>query len=302
MHPGNERPSPAAIWLGAIRPRTLSASIAPVLVGTALAAADGVLHLPAALAALLGALAIQIGTNLHNDFEDAARGADGPDRLGPQRATAMGWLRPRQVLAAAVASFGFALLVGVYLVARGGWPIVALGLASLVSGWAYTGGPRPLAYVGLGDLFVFAFFGVAAVVGTYYVQGLETCAAAWWLGVGVGALSTAILAVNNLRDRSSDRAAGKRTLAVRLGPGAVRAEYTLCLGVAFAVLLGVAAHGHPGALAGLLALPRALRLRGAVASTDGPALNPLLGATARLLALYGALVSAGLLVAAALGG
>jgi 1,4-dihydroxy-2-naphthoate octaprenyltransferase len=283
-----------AIWWQAIRPRTLSAGIAPVLVGTALAAADGAAHLVAAAFALAGALALQIGTNLHNDYEDFVRGADGPDRVGPKRATAEGWLTPEAVKRAALAVFAGAVVIGLYLVLRGGWPIVALGLASVAAGYSYTGGPKPLAYVGLGDLFVLIFFGFAAVVGTYYVQALTTCPAAWWLGLGVGALSMAILAVNNLRDVVTDAAAGKRTLAVRLGPGMARVEYTSCLAVAFLALVPAALGGHPGVLLGLLALARAHAVWLGVMVGEGAELGPSLGATAKLLALYGALVSAGL--------
>lgn len=296
----DERPQGAAIWLQAIRPRTLSAGVAPVLVGAALAAADGVFHPLAALFALAGALALQIATNLHNDYEDFVRGADGPDRVGPRRATAEGWVAPATVRRAALATFGAAIVLGIYLVARGGWPIVALGLASVAAGYAYTGGPRPLAYVGLGDLFVLIFFGFAAVVGTYYVQSLTTCGAAWWLGLGVGALATAILAANNLRDRRSDAAAGKRTLAVRYGMGFGRLEHAACLVIALAVTIPTALAGHPGALLGLVAAPRARVVGRNVFAREGAALGPSLGETAQLLALYGALVSAGLLIEAAL--
>ena len=287
--------SRAALWWQTFRPRTLSAGAAPVLVGAALAASDRLFHPLAALLALVGALALQIGTNLHNDYEDHRRGADGPDRLGPARASAGGLLDPAAVRRAAIAAFAVAALAGVYLIARGGWPILALGLASIASGWAYTGGPAPLAYLGLGDLFVLAFFGLAAVVGTYYVQALALTPAAWWLGLGLGLLAAAILAVNNLRDRHGDARAGKRTLAVRLGPTAARAEHSACVLLAHLVLLPVAHLGHPGALAGLLTLPLALRLTRQVWATDGAPLNPLLGATARLLALHAALLAAGLL-------
>ena len=289
-----------AIWWQAIRPRTLAAGAAPVLVGTALALADGVLHPQAAIFALAGALALQIATNIHNDYEDFVRGADGPDRLGPKRATAEGWITPASMRRAAIAVFLVALLIGICLVARGGWPILALGLASIAAGYSYTGGPKPLAYIGLGDLFVLLFFGFAAVVGTYYVQSLTTCSTAWWLGLGLGSLSTAILAINNLRDHRSDRAAGKRTLAVRLGPGAARIEYALCLGIAYLALLPAAFTGHPGVLLGLLSLPSAHSVYSTMMKREGAQLAPLLGATAKLLARYGLLVSAGLGIEAAL--
>jgi 1,4-dihydroxy-2-naphthoate octaprenyltransferase len=293
-------PGRASIWWQAIRPRTLAAGAAPVLVGTALAVADGAFHPWAAIFALAGALALQIGTNIHNDYEDYVRGADGPDRVGPKRATAEGWVAPETVRRAAIGVFLAAVVIGVYLVARGGLPILALGLASVAAGYSYTGGPKPLAYVGLGDLFVLLFFGFAAVVGTYYVQALHTCAAAWWLGLGVGLLSTAILAVNNLRDHRSDSAAGKRTLAVRFGTGVARLEYTLCLAVAYLALLPATLAGHPGVLLGLLSLPTARKVHDSVMSREGAALGPCLGATAKLLARYGALISAGLGVEALL--
>jgi len=293
-------PGILSIWWQAIRPRTLAAGAAPVLVGAALAVADGAFHLWACLFALAGALALQIATNIHNDYEDFVRGADGPDRLGPKRATAEGWIAPTTVRRAAIGVFAAALVIGVYLVARGGWPILALGLASIAAGYSYTGGPKPLAYVGLGDLFVLIFFGFAAVVGTYYVQSLTTCASAWWLGLGVGLLSTAILAVNNLRDHQSDAAAGKRTLVVRFGERAGRLEYSLCLGVAYLALVPAALSGHPGVLLGLLSMPIARRVHATVMEREGAALAPCLAATAKLLALYGLLISAGLGVEAIL--
>jgi 1,4-dihydroxy-2-naphthoate octaprenyltransferase len=218
----------------AARTPTLPASIAPVLVGTGAAAGAGALHPWAALAALVGALAIQIGTNFHNDVLDFLHGADTSQRRGPKRATQAGLLTPRQVLVGAYVTFAVAAIAGVYLVARGGWPILIAGLLSIASGIAYTAHPIRLGYRGLGDLFVFIFFGVVAVVGTDYVQTGALRAAAVYASMVPGALATAILVANNLRDIDTDRAVGKRTLAVRVGPAATRVEYVLCMALAFA--------------------------------------------------------------------
>ena len=211
------KPSASKVWLAAIRPATLTAAVGPVAVGTGLAAADHQFSAAPALAALVGAMLIQVATNLHNDYEDFVRGADTDDRLGAPRATQRGWLNARQIITAAIAAAILAVLVGIYLVWVAGWPIVAIGLGSLLCGFAYTGGPAPLGYLGLGDLFVFIFFGVVAVTGSYYVQALTVTSSVLIASTGVGALATAILVVNNLRDRHTDKGAGKRTLAVRLG-------------------------------------------------------------------------------------
>ena len=209
--------SPFRIWLMAARPRTLPAAVAPVLVGTALAATLGTFKVLTFIATLLGALFIQIGANLSNDYSDARRGADTEDRLGPVRVTAGGLVPPKQVLIATYVAFGLAVLVGAYLVATAGWQILAIGAASILAGVLYTGGPRPYGYEGLGEVFVFLFFGVAAVTGTYFAQREEWAWESFALAVPVGLLATAILMVNNIRDLETDRRAGKRTLAVRLG-------------------------------------------------------------------------------------
>ena len=212
--------STARIWLMAARPRTLPAAVAPVLVGTALAATEDTFKALTFLAALLGALFIQVGTNLSNDYSDARRGADTEDRLGPVRVTAGGLVPPRQVLVATYVAFGLAVLAGSYLIATAGWELLLVGAASILAGVLYTGGPRPYGYEGLGEVFVFLFFGVVAVAGSYYAQVEQLEWEALVLAVPVGLLASAILVVNNVRDLETDRRAGKRTLAVRLGPRA----------------------------------------------------------------------------------
>jgi 1,4-dihydroxy-2-naphthoate octaprenyltransferase len=290
---------PTSTWrlaLAAIRPATLTAALCPVAVGTALAAADdAVMWLPA-LFALVGALLIQIGTNLFNDYADFKKGADTSERLGPSRVTQKGWMTPRQVALSAAAAFGAAMAVGVYLVVVGGWPIVAIGLLSVLCGVAYTGGPYPLAYVGLGDVFVLVFFGLVAVGGTYYVQALTLTSTVVLASIGVGTLATAILVVNNLRDRWTDEKVGKRTLAVRYGAGFARAEYVALIGVAYAIPIFVWIAGTPGWMLCWLSVPMALREIRAVLQRDGADLNPHLGRTAKLGLLYSALLSVGVLL------
>lgn len=284
-HPGE-----AGAWLQAARPRTLPAAAAPVFIGAGLAALrDGFAPLPA-LAALLGALLIQIATNLANDYYDFIRGGDTEERVGPTRVTQAGLIAPGRVRRAMVQVLAAAALVGVYLAWVGGWPMVVIGVVSLVLAVAYTGGPYPLAYHGLGDLFVFLFFGLVAVGGTVWVQLREWPLEAIWAGAGIGALSTAILVVNNLRDVPTDRAAGKRTLAVRIGVPASRAEYLALLAFGFAVpLVGISAFGWPVATAAtVLIAPLAVTPTRRVFGFTAPAhLLPALPETARLVALYG---------------
>ncbi|MBI3158275.1 MAG: 1,4-dihydroxy-2-naphthoate polyprenyltransferase [Chloroflexi bacterium] len=295
-------PTPAAPnaiqrWQLAIRPRTLPAAAAPVLVGAALAYSQGGFRPLAALAALLGALLIQIGTNLVNDVADFARGTDNETRLGPTRVTQAGLLTPRQVWAGAATAFGLAALAGVYLIRVGGWPLLVIGLLSILAGVAYTAGPFPLAYNGLGDVFVFIFFGLVAVGGTTYVSGGSLGPAVWLAGAAVGALVVNILAVNNIRDIASDRAAGRTNLAVRFGRRAAEWEYAAMLALAFAAPLVMAAAGQTGpwVLACFLALPQALglhqTLRGGLA---GPGLNAVLGQTAQLALRYSLLLALGI--------
>lgn len=290
------------VWVLAARPKTLPAAMAPVLAGTGLAVHDGVFRPLPALAALLGAILIQVGTNLANDYYDWVRGADTAERLGPTRVTQAGLLEPAAVKRGMMVSLGLAFLVGIYLVAVGGWPIVIIGLASLACAVAYTGGPFPLAYNYLGDLFVFVFFGLVAVGGTYWVQGLAWTPAALLVGSGVGALATAILVVNNLRDRETDLRAGKRTLATLLGVRGTRFQYLFLLFVAWHVPpVGVALYGWSSwtflAVAGLV-FYGLMPMRRVIAFQDPRELNPALGGTARLTGLYGALLAIGLMVGA----
>jgi 1,4-dihydroxy-2-naphthoate polyprenyltransferase len=285
-------------WLQAARPKTLPAAATPVIVGTACAHACGAVAWGPALAALGGAFALQIGANFANDVYDAEHGADGADRLGPVRAVAAGLIAPSAMKRAMVLAFAVAMAFGVYLASVAGWPVVAIGLASIAAAIAYTGGPWPLGYHGLGDVFVFAFFGVVAVCGTAFVQLGHVPALAVWASVPVGALSTAILVVNNVRDRASDTRAGKRTLAVRFGRRAGIAEYALLVTVAYAVPLALAAIAGelPRALP-LVTLPLAIaRVRGLARAATGPEHNALLAATAQLLLVHGALFAVGLAI------
>jgi 1,4-dihydroxy-2-naphthoate polyprenyltransferase len=293
-----ERPSAVRIWLMAARPRTLPAAVAPVLVGTALAATEDTFKVLTFIAALVGALFIQVGTNLSNDYSDARRGADTEDRLGPVRVTAGGLVPPRQVLIATYVAFGVAVLAGVYLIATAGWELLLVGAASILAGVLYTGGPRPYGYEGLGEVFVFLFFGVVAVAGSYYAQVEKLEWEALVLAVPVGLLASAILVVNNVRDLETDRRAGKRTLAVRLGRERVRTLYAAMLALAF---LTAPAPWLLGSLSGRLllswlAVPLAVPLVRVVRTrTDGPSLNGALAGTGRLQLVFCVLLSAGLL-------
>jgi 1,4-dihydroxy-2-naphthoate octaprenyltransferase len=289
---------PFRIWLVAARPRTLPAAIAPVLVGTALAGSEDVFRPLAFVAALFGSIFIQIGTNLSNDYSDARRGADAEDRLGPVRVTASGLVAPRQVLVAAWLAFAVAVAFGVYLIALVGWELLAIGAASIIAGVLYTGGPRPYGYEGLGELFVFLFFGIVAVVGSYYVQVEELRGLAFTLAVPVGLLAAGILMINNIRDLETDRRAGKRTLAVRLGRTRARRLYAAVTYAAFVWTAIVSiVSGKPALQLMWLSAGLAPSLVRTVASrTDGPSLNAALAQAGRLLALFSILVSVGLLL------
>ena len=285
-------------WLLAARPKTLPAAAAPVLIGAAMAVADHRFHLLSALGALIGALLIQIGTNFANDYFDYAKGTDTEGRLGPLRVTQAGLVSPPTMRRATIAVFGLALLVGCYLVWRGGFPIAVIGLLSILFGVLYTAGPFPLGYRGLGDFFVLIFFGPVAVGGTYYVQALSLPTEVIVAGLAPGLFSVAILTVNNLRDLDSDRAAGKRTLAVRLGRRFAVAEYALC--VLTPVLVPLALYlffdGSVWALAALLVLPLAVVTIRQAATRTGRPLNDTLAATGRLLLLYSILFSIGWII------
>ena len=285
------------VWGLAVRPKTLPAAVVPVLVGTAVAVSAGQFAALPALATLLGAILIQIGTNFANDYFDFKSGADTEERLGPTRVTQAGLIAPSTVRNAMIATFALAALVGVYLVAVGGWPILLLGVLSILSGIAYTGGPFPLGYHGLGDLFVLLFFGFAAVCGTYWVQAVEWSWVAFVASVPVGLLSVAILVVNNVRDIDTDRKAGKNTLAVRLGERLGRAEWYACVAIAFAVPIAQVATGaSPWLLLSLLALAVAIPVGRQFAAARGAQLNPVLGATGKLLTVFGVLYAIGYIV------
>jgi 1,4-dihydroxy-2-naphthoate octaprenyltransferase len=290
-------PSGPRVWLLAARPATLPAAIVPVLVGSGAALhGAGVLNQPILIATLVAALLIQIGTNFANDVFDFRRGADTVDRLGPLRVTQGGLVSPRQVLVATCITFGLALLVGLYLVRIGGWPILLLGVLCLLAGLGYTGGPWPFGYHGLGDLVCFIFFGVLAVLGSAYLQNPTLTSLDVWASIPVGCLVTAILIVNNLRDIDTDRRVGKMTLAVRLGRRATRFEYTVCVVIAYGVVVGVGRAGMAGAWwwLPLLSLPLAVWLVRFVARTEGRPLNQALKRTGQLHLLFGLLFTAAL--------
>jgi 1,4-dihydroxy-2-naphthoate octaprenyltransferase len=288
------------IWLMAARVRTLPAAVAPVLVGTALAQAlDDVFDVWRFLAALLGALFIQVGTNLSNDYSDARRGADTEDRLGPVRVTAGGLVPPRTVLLATYVTFGLAVLCGVYLIATAGWELLVVGVLSIAAGVLYTGGPRPYGYEGLGEVFVFLFFGIAAVAGSTFVQLERWPWEAFALAVPVGLLASAILVVNNVRDMPTDARAGKRTLAVRMGRERTRTMFAVMVWLAFPTALIPWVFGPLDAwlLLCLLAAPLAVPLVRTVRTTvDGPSLNGALADTGRLQLVFCVLLSAGILL------
>jgi 1,4-dihydroxy-2-naphthoate octaprenyltransferase len=287
-------------WWLAIRPKTLSVSLTPVMVGSSVAYAEtGAIAWLPLLVALLAAMLIQVGTNLHNDVSDFERGADGVGRIGPARAAASGWLAPVAVRRAAYTCFGLAVLLGIYLVWHGGWPIFLLGLGSVAAGWAYTGGPRPIAYSALGELFVWLFFGLGAVMGSYYLQTLSLGWSVFVAASMVGLLAAAVIAVNNYRDLDGDRKIGKNTLAVRIGRGACQAEYALLLFTPYLLLPLSAYLSHSGWGGGLplLSLPLALslwrRFRG---EPPGLVFNLILAQTAQLQLGFGVLLCIGLLL------
>lgn len=289
--------TPAAAWLAAIRPKTLGLSVSPVLVGAALAVSEGHAFRPLPfLLALAAAMLIQAGTNLHNDVADYRKGTDGADRLGPPRATAEGWLSPGAVERGAWLAFGLAFLLGIGLAVIGGWPIVLLGLASLAAGAAYSGGPWPLSSLPVGELFVFLFFGLAAVGGSYYLQTGTLGASVLLAGAVMGLPAAAVLVVNNYRDRFSDQRAGRRTLAVLLPGWASRWEYAALLLGPF-LLLPRLYHGSWLALVpAAVALP-ALRLVWRLFhEADGTALNGVLAGTAGLQLFLGLVLSLSLLL------
>lgn len=290
------RPSSFHIWLLAARPKTLPAAFVPVLVGSAFAAREGSFNPAAAGLCLAFALLVQIGTNFANDYFDFLKGADNAERVGPKRAVAAGWVMPATMRAAMFTVFALSFVVGLALIQFGGWWLLPLGIVSIVSGLAYTGGPYPLAYHGLGDLFVFLFFGLVAVCATYFVQ---THRVTWEVALGaaaIGALAANILVANNYRDRDTDARAGKRTLVVKLGPTAATAQYavSVVLGLAAPIVFWFRGWGA-WVLLPLLVTPLAVKcVLTLKPSTPAPVLISLLGKTAGLLALYGLLLAVGL--------
>jgi 1,4-dihydroxy-2-naphthoate polyprenyltransferase len=287
-------------WMLAARPKTLPAAIAPVVIGAALAFADGKGNLPSALLAALCALLIQIGTNYANDYFDFVKGTDAPGRLGPTRATAAGWVTPQAMKCAFLFVFGLAALAGIPLLIRGGWPTLIIGALCIAAGILYTGGPFPLGYNGLGDLFVFIFFGLVAVGGSYYVQALEITSVVLLAGVAPGLLSTAILIVNNLRDVENDRIAGKRTVPVLFGVAFGRGEYLFCLlfaciGTPLTLVL-LKFTPLPVMMASFSLLFSIPPLKTLFREPPGAVYNHVLAQTGRLLLVYSVLFSIGALL------
>lgn len=283
------------VWWTAIRPRTLSIAATPVVLGSALAWSEGAQpSWMVLLATLACALLIQVGTNLHNDVADFERGTDRADRVGPLRVTAAGWVQPGQVRSAARCSFGLALLLGLYLVAQGGWPILVAGLASLLAGWSYSGGARPISHTAWGEVFVFVFFGLVAVTGSHWLQGGEGVMDAVLCGAVVGLPAAAVLLVNNFRDLENDMRSGRRTLAACLGDAGSQRAYAAMVLAPFVLAAALGLHGHPGAVLAVLALPSAAKLLPRLRrNASGAQLNMLLGATARLGLMLGVLLSVG---------
>lgn len=294
MHPNPARPK-STIWVQAARPKTLWAAVAPVLLGSAFAFGEGNFHAISAGCALLVAAFIQVGTNYANDYQDFAQGADTADRKGPMRITQAGLATPRAVRAAAGIAFLIAFLAGLYLVVRGGWFLLVVGLICILCGAMYSAGRYSPAYLGFADLFVLAFFGPVAVAGTHYAQALAFSWPAALAGLGPGFLATAILLVNNTRDIAEDRVAGKKTLVVRWGRGAGVALYGACVaGAALTAAASALLAGSPWPLIAVLAIPWGLaNLRTLRDSTDPAALNALLGSTSRLLLAYSLLFGVG---------
>jgi len=291
-------PSPVALWIAASRPRTLPAAVAPVLVGSALAYQAGSFSPLVALICLLFALLVQIGTNFANDYYDFVQGADTSERVGPRRAVASGWVAPAVMKRAMTLVFVAAFVVGLTLLRFGGWPLLVIGVASIVCGIAYTGGPFPLGYNGLGDVFVFLFFGLVAVGTTYFVQAGALTPAVWASAIAIGVLAANILVVNNYRDVETDAKAGKRTTVVRFGRGFAQGQFATAHAIAFVIPL-LLLHWAPGRwllLAPCVLLPMAWRhLRRLQSSRSPLELIALLGDTGRYLALYALILSAALI-------
>ncbi|HCX01253.1 1,4-dihydroxy-2-naphthoate prenyltransferase [Smithella sp. F21] len=287
------------LWALAIRPKTLPAVVSPVIVGTAMTIVDQSFKPAIALAALAGALLLQIGANLANDYFDCIRGVDGVDRLGPIRVTQSGLISAERVKAGMIVTFIFATIVGLYLIFVGGWPILLIGVVSILSALAYSGGPYPLASHGFGDIFVFVFFGPVAVCGTYYVQTLHLTVLVVLLSIPVGLLVTAILVVNNLRDIDTDGKADKYTLAVIIGKRGTRIEYAFSLITAYIVLFILWITGMIsgwGFLLPMFSLPVAICMIRIIQRSEGILLNQALARTAGLSLVFSLLLSIGLII------
>ncbi|MCP4051210.1 MAG: 1,4-dihydroxy-2-naphthoate polyprenyltransferase [bacterium] len=284
-------------WIMALRPKTLPAALAPVAVGTAVAVTDNSFNFFPAFAALLGALLLQIAVNLANDYFDSKSGVDTKERLGPVRVTSAGLIKPAQVKMGMILSIILALIVGIYLIYIGGWPILVIGVASIISALSYSGGPFPLASNGLGDIFVFIFFGLIAVMGTYYVQALTLTSFVFISSLPVGFLITAIIVINNLRDIETDKKAGKKTLAVMIGKKGSRLEYLLLLTFSYIILfcLWISGQCSPVILLPVITLPMAYSVTKTVLNETGPVLNEALAKTAKLSLIYSLLFSAGII-------
>lgn len=287
------------IWFMALRPKTLTAAISPVMIGTAMAYGDGIHHVPSAILCLLAALSIQIGTNIANDYFDFKKGADTEERIGPTRVTQAGLIAPNIVRLAFIFSFAVAGFICFLLVHRAGWPIAAIGIVSIISGILYTAGPKPLGYIGLGELFVLIFFGPVAVGGTYYVQSLEMNYAVILAGLAPGLISVAILVVNNYRDMASDAKTGKNTLVVRFGRTFGQFEFItaiLCAAL-IPVFIYIRIEDHIAILwSAFICLPAIPIIHTVLTKTDGPQLNKCLAKTGGLLLLYSILFSIGWIV------
>ncbi len=286
-------------WVLAARPATLGAAVAPILVGSALAVADDAFRLDAFMVMLFAALAIQVGVNFANDLADAQRGADTAARIGPTRAVAAGLISPRSMKRGIVAAFGSASIAGLYLIWLGGWPILVIGVASIIAALGYTNGPVPYGYRGLGEVFVFVFFGLVATVGSRYVFDRTVDVNAWVAAIPMGLLAAAILVANNLRDIDTDREAGKRTLAVMMGRRATYVFFGACVGGSFLVIAAAAAGEalpRPTLLALIVAPVGAYLSRIAATETTGPPLIALLKGTARLQILVALLLAVGIVI------
>jgi len=284
-------------WMLAIRPKTLPAGAVPVILGSAIAAADGEFSFPSAFVALLCALGIQVATNFINEIYDFRKGADTAERLGPTRTVAAGIISEKKMITVSITLLSLVFLLGMYLVYNAGWPILLIGLLSMLFAWAYTGGPFPIAYSGFGDLFVFVFFGLVAVGGTYYVQAFELPFPVLLAAVAPGAFSVNILLVNNIRDIATDRTVGKMTLPARIGGSGARFLYVVLTAVAYLVPLLVWLNGYSiWGLLSLLSLPLAISMIGKLYRSEGRELNAVLAGTGKVMTVHGLLFSVGLLL------